>query len=115
MKRDTYFRGVPGRKWGIWNTWKKCWQFGISEDTPMLAEARLFQRIGDDAKKVRFEPRQLPAAAIPVTGQTPGGKGGVKCDTPCDLCHFAPPSSFDGKPCSFCPAAPKGEVAPNDR
>lgn len=60
MKRDTYYRGVPGQKYGIWNAWRKCWQFGISEDTPMLAEARLFQKIGDDARKYRFEARSLP-------------------------------------------------------
>ena len=31
---------------------------------------------------------------------------------PCDLCVYNPPSSFDGKPCTYCPAAgrpPKGE------
>lgn len=60
MKREIYHRGVPGKKWGIWNTMKKTWQFGICEDTPMLAEARLYQRIGDDARKYRFEPRILP-------------------------------------------------------
>ena len=25
--------------------------------------------------------------------------------TPCDLCRHNPPSSFDGKPCSMCPAS----------
>ena len=60
MKRETYQRGLPGVKWGIWNCQRKCFQFSISEDTPMLAEARLFQKIGDDARKWRFEPRQLP-------------------------------------------------------
>ena len=60
MKRNTYYHGPPGVKWGIWNTVAHCFQFGISEDTPMLAQARLFQKIGDDAKKYRFEPRQLP-------------------------------------------------------
>lgn len=60
MKRRTYQQGTPGVKWGIWNTARKCWQFGISEDTPMLAEARLFQRIGDDARRWRFEVRPLP-------------------------------------------------------
>lgn len=32
--------------------------------------------------------------------------------TPCDLCAYNPPSSLDGKPCSFCPACcrqPEGE------
>ena len=60
MKRDTYDRGLPGMKWGIWNTVQHCFQFGICEDTPMLAQARLHQKIGDDARKYRFEPRQLP-------------------------------------------------------
>ena len=60
MERKTYYRGIRGVKWGIWNAVTKCFQFGISEDTPMLAEARLYQKIGDDAKKWRFEVRQLP-------------------------------------------------------
>lgn len=60
MKKETYQRGIPGVKWGIWNCHQKCFQFDICEDTPMLAEARLFQKIGDDARKWRFEPRQLP-------------------------------------------------------
>lgn len=24
--------------------------------------------------------------------------------TPCDVCRYSPPSSFDGKPCTMCPA-----------
>ena len=57
MKRETYQRGLPGVKWGIWNCARKEFQFDICEDTPMLAEARLHQKIGDDARKWRFEPR----------------------------------------------------------
>lgn len=60
MKRSVYYRGVPGKKFGIWNGMAKCFQFNICEDTPMLAEARLYQKIGDDARKYRFEPRMLP-------------------------------------------------------
>ena len=59
MKRHTYYRGIPGVKWGIWNRQKKQYQFDISEDTPMLAEARLFQLIGDDARKWKFEAKRL--------------------------------------------------------
>ena len=39
-------------------------QFDICEDTPFLAEARLHQKIGDDAKKWRFEARRLPDRKI---------------------------------------------------
>lgn len=60
MKRERYMFGARGERYGIWNTAKKCWQFGICEDTPMLAEARLFQKIGDNARKWRFEARALP-------------------------------------------------------
>lgn len=63
MKREVYQRGIPGKKWGIWNQVKREFQFEICEDTPMLAEARLFQKIGDDARKYRFEVRQLPKGA----------------------------------------------------
>ena len=48
MKRETYQRGLPGVKWGIWNCQRKCFQFSICEDTPMLAEARLYQKIGKE-------------------------------------------------------------------
>lgn len=60
MNKEIYQHGLPGKKWGIWNQVKKEFQFGIAEDTPMLARARLFQRIGDDARKYRFELRQIP-------------------------------------------------------
>ena len=64
MRRETYQRGISRIKWGIWNFQKKCFQFDIREDTPMLAVARLYQKIGDDAKKWRFEPRQLPTKYV---------------------------------------------------
>lgn len=59
MKSEEYFHGKPGVKYGIYNTYKKQFQFGIAEDTPMLAEARLFQKIGQDARKWRFETRRI--------------------------------------------------------
>ena len=71
MKRSVYYHGVPGKKYGIWNDCKKEFQFGICEDTPMLAEARLFQKLGDDARKYRFQPRMLP---------TQKGSGNERCD-----------------------------------
>lgn len=60
MNRTEYYRGKPNTKYGIWNGASKQFQFGISEDTPFLAIARLYQKIGDDAKKARFEPKKLP-------------------------------------------------------
>lgn len=60
MYRIEYMKGKANTKYGIYNTKSKCFQFGICEDTPMLAEARLFQMIGDDARKWRFEAKALP-------------------------------------------------------
>ena len=60
MNKQDYYHGKPGMKYGIFNTCSKTFQFGICEDTPMLAEARLFQKIGQDARKWRFEARPLP-------------------------------------------------------
>ena len=59
MKSSTYYMGDGHSKWGIWNKVQKQFQFGICEDTPMLAEARLFQKIGEDARKWRFEAREI--------------------------------------------------------
>ena len=62
MTKKEYQHGKPNTKYGIYNTVSKCFQFGISEDTPMLAVARLHQKIGEDAKKWRFETRPLPVS-----------------------------------------------------
>lgn len=55
MKTSTYHKGIPGLEWRIWDKKKKSFAFGIREETPMLAEARLFQKLGDDARKWRYE------------------------------------------------------------
>lgn len=60
MNRFERMHGKPGAKYGIYNKQVKKFQFGICEDTPMLAEARLWQKIGDDARKWRFEVKRLP-------------------------------------------------------
>ncbi len=60
MKHNVYYHGVPGKKYGIFNGAVKQFQFDVCEDTPMLAMARLYQKIGADAKDKRFEPRMLP-------------------------------------------------------
>lgn len=60
MSKIEYMYGDDGAKYGIWNAVKKEFQFGIYEDTPMLATARLFQKIGENARKYRFSPKRLP-------------------------------------------------------
>lgn len=60
MRPNTYYRGVHGKKYGIWDCAEKEFKFGICEDTPMLAQARLYQLLGANAKNRRFEPRMLP-------------------------------------------------------
>lgn len=61
MKIDKYEyqKGKDGVKYGIYNSVTKKFQFNICEDTPMLAEARLFQLIGDDAYKWRFKVKPI--------------------------------------------------------
>lgn len=60
MKRTTRMYGIKGRKFGIWDSTQHKFVWGICEDTPMLAEARLWQCIGDGARKWRYEARILP-------------------------------------------------------
>lgn len=60
MKQSVYHQGSPGLKYGIWDPATHRWQYGIREDTPMLAVARLYQKLGAEAKKKGFQPRPLP-------------------------------------------------------
>lgn len=61
MARDAYYRGIPGKKYGIWDCTEKCWKFDVREDTPVLAMARLYQKIGTSAKNSKYTPRMLPS------------------------------------------------------
>lgn len=49
-----------GRIWGIWNSIKKEFQFGIKAKSPELAEEMLFKKIGWDAAKYRFSAEAYP-------------------------------------------------------
>jgi hypothetical protein len=47
-------------KYGIYNTIAKEFQFGISAKSKSEAMRMLFQKIGNDARKWRFEVREIP-------------------------------------------------------
>lgn len=57
--REEYENG-GGRTWGIWNSIKKEFQFGIKAKSPMLAEEKLFKKIGWNAAKYRFRTEAYP-------------------------------------------------------
>lgn len=57
--REEYENG-GGRTWGIWNSIKKEFQFGIKAKSPMLAEEKLFKKIGWNAAKYRFSAEAYP-------------------------------------------------------
>lgn len=59
MKRSTYYMGNGRSKYGIWDTVTKRFVFGIAEDTPMLAEARLFKKLGDNARRWRYKVKEV--------------------------------------------------------
>lgn len=46
--------------YGIYNTASKTFQFGICESSKKKAMQKLFDKIGSDARKWRFEVRELP-------------------------------------------------------
>lgn len=50
--------------YGIWNSYRKEWQFGICEPTEIRAYRALFKKIGRDAYKWRFEAKKLPNGKI---------------------------------------------------
>ena len=48
-------------------------------------------------------------AIAELIGRVYAAEKKIKQLTPCDRCEYDPPSSGDGKPCSFCPASKKEE------
>lgn len=50
---------LAGPRYGIWNGVKREFQFGINESTKGKAEKALFKKIGNDARKWRFEAKRL--------------------------------------------------------
>lgn len=46
--------------YGIWSSWSKKWCFGISEPSKRKAWQALYNKIGNDARKWRFEVKPLP-------------------------------------------------------
>ena len=65
--RAEFMFGKKDTKYGVYDSMKKKFQFGICEDSPMLAQARLHYLIGDDAKKWRFEFKPIPKEVLTST------------------------------------------------
>ena len=53
-----------GKMYGIYNTRAKEFQFGIKEPSKNKARQKLFDKIGNDARKWRFEVREIKAGGI---------------------------------------------------
>lgn len=66
MKQETYYHGAPGKRYGVFDPATKSWKYGINEETPMLAMARLYQRMGAEAKRSGCQPRELPKRKVEV-------------------------------------------------
>lgn len=49
------------KHYGIYNTKAKEFQFGINEPSKNKARQKLFDKIGNDARKYRFEVREIKA------------------------------------------------------
>lgn len=47
------------KMYGVWNIQKKEFQFGIEEPSKTRAMKRLFKKIGNDARKWRFDIREI--------------------------------------------------------
>ena len=49
--------------YGVYNSIKKEFQFGIKESSKRKARQKLFNQIGNDARKWRFEIREIKEVA----------------------------------------------------
>ena len=60
MMESVWLYGEINTEYGIWDSTKKEFVFGIREPTPMLAKGRLFHKIGENARKWRYEIKKFP-------------------------------------------------------
>lgn len=95
-------KGAGKPQYGIWNSTRKCWQFDICEDTPMLARARLFQKIGDDARKWRFETKALPESMCRPSAEARIKELEEKLEAAAGDLESACASLPAGAQCSYC-------------
>ena len=58
-----------GKIYGIYNTVAKEFQFGIKAKSKSEARRMLFQKIGNDARKWRFETREIKEQALKQMGE----------------------------------------------
>ena len=56
------------KRYGIYNTVAKEFQFGINAKSKSEAWRILFQKIGNNARKWRFEARELPQKKEDING-----------------------------------------------
>lgn len=62
------FSGARGKRYGIWDLRRMRWRPGISEDSPMLAEARFAYLDGSMPDAARYSVRELPPEHPGTTG-----------------------------------------------
>ena len=60
MKKKSTTTASPARNTEFGTRWRNAGSSASAKIPPMLAAARLYQKIGDDARKSRFEPRPSP-------------------------------------------------------
>lgn len=61
--------GSKGKRYGIWNRQRRCWEYDICEDTPMLAEARFLFTLGTQFDTDRFVVKELPPDVLPKSSE----------------------------------------------
>lgn len=57
-------------KYGVWNDMKKEFQFKIMSEKPETVSRQLFEKIGHDSKKWRFEIKEMTVGRLQRHNQT---------------------------------------------
>lgn len=60
MKNKVNNQETKWKKYGVWDIQKKDFQFGIAEDSAILAEAKLARIVGEPTKSLKFLIKELP-------------------------------------------------------
>lgn len=92
---------------------KNAMKDGAAAITDLLARAESAkaeaEQLRNEHMKIQYNGEELTVSELCTRLREAEARAEKKIKqlTPCDRCAYDPPSSGDGKPCSFCPASKK--------
>ena len=112
-KKGEWCSRCPAFGQGYRNCMNNAMKDGAAAITELLTRAEAAEeeaeQLRNEHMKIQYNGEELTVSELCTRLREAEARAEKKIKqlTPCDRCAYDPPSSGDGKPCSFCPASKK--------